>query len=107
MKLSKSFTCVLAGEIYPIEIEAGEECPPEHEDSAHAQGCVDDAEYEAGVALRPTAEEPEPALVPEDEPEGEPAPEQEPEDEPEGEPAPEQEPEAAPASSQTPKKSRG
>jgi hypothetical protein len=43
-KLTAAFRCVRAGEIYPEEIAAGEECPPEHEESARAQGCLAPAE---------------------------------------------------------------
>lgn len=40
MKLTKAFTCVPPGEIYPVVLEAGEDCPEEYEDSARAQGCL-------------------------------------------------------------------
>jgi hypothetical protein len=40
MKLTKAFRCVPPGEIYPVEIAAGEECPEDYEDSAREQGCL-------------------------------------------------------------------
>jgi hypothetical protein len=41
MKLTKPLFCAPPGEIYPRELAAGEECPPEFEESARAQGCLD------------------------------------------------------------------
>jgi len=42
-KLTKDFECVPAGEIYPVTIPAGEECPPEHEAAAMALDAIDAA----------------------------------------------------------------
>ncbi|NBN64150.1 hypothetical protein [Pannonibacter tanglangensis] len=39
--VTRPFEGVRAGEIYPVVIEAGEECPPELLDAAIALGCVD------------------------------------------------------------------
>lgn len=39
--VTKSFEGVRAGEVYPVVIEAGEECPSELLDAAIALGCVD------------------------------------------------------------------
>lgn len=41
MKLTKAFTCVPPGEIYPRVLASGEECPAEYEESARIQGCLD------------------------------------------------------------------
>jgi hypothetical protein len=60
MKLTKAFMCVLPGEIYPAELAAGEECPPEYEDSARAQGCL--PKGKPAPAAKP---EPEPKPAPE------------------------------------------
>lgn len=40
MKLAKDFECCPLGEIYPRMIPAGEECPPELEESARALGLL-------------------------------------------------------------------
>ncbi len=40
MKLLKAFFCAPAGEIYPREIAAGEECPRELEQAAAALGLL-------------------------------------------------------------------
>lgn len=42
--VTKPFEGVRAGEIYPVVIEAGEECPPELMAAAIALGCVDVAD---------------------------------------------------------------
>ena len=39
-KLLKSITGVREGEVYPVEIKAGEECPPELEEAARALGAL-------------------------------------------------------------------
>jgi hypothetical protein len=49
-KLTKDFECVPAGEIYPVTIPAGEECPPEHEAAALALDAIDAAAVEAAKA---------------------------------------------------------
>lgn len=59
MRLKTSFVCVPAGEIYPREIPAGEECPQELESAARALGLLDDGgektpEGEASVAAAPS-----------------------------------------------------
>jgi len=40
MKLAKDFECCPLGEIYPRIIAAGEDCPPELEESARALGLL-------------------------------------------------------------------
>lgn len=40
-KLTKAIFGVRAGEIYPVEIEAGTECPPELEAAAREQGALE------------------------------------------------------------------
>lgn len=40
MKLAKDFECCPKGEIYPRVVAAGEECPPELEESARALGLL-------------------------------------------------------------------
>jgi hypothetical protein len=66
MKLTKAFTCVLPGEIYPVELEAGQECPEEYEDSARAQGCLGKgAPQPKAEQTPPTAEKAPPAEKPE------------------------------------------
>jgi hypothetical protein len=42
MKLTKQFRCVPPGEIYPVDLAAGDDCPKEYEASARAQGCLND-----------------------------------------------------------------
>ncbi len=54
MKLTKAFMCVPPGEIYPVELASGDECPPEYEDSARAQGCLPKGKPE------PAAKDPDP-----------------------------------------------
>jgi hypothetical protein len=49
-KLTKDFECVPAGEIYPVTIPAGEECPPEHEAAAMALDAIEHAEAAAKKA---------------------------------------------------------
>ncbi|QOY96339.1 hypothetical protein IM543_11255 [Massilia sp. UMI-21] len=41
MKLTKPFLGVPDGEIYPVQYEAGDECPPELETAAIALGAAD------------------------------------------------------------------
>lgn len=43
-KLIKDFECVPAGEIYPVTIPAGEECPPELEAAALELGALESEE---------------------------------------------------------------
>jgi hypothetical protein len=50
MKLIKPLWCVPPGEIYPRELAAGEECPPEFEESARLQGCLKPASAETANA---------------------------------------------------------
>ena len=40
MKFSKAFTGVKAGDVYPTEFKAGDECPPELLDAAKELGAV-------------------------------------------------------------------
>lgn len=42
MKLAKDFECCPLGEIYPRILAAGEDCPPELEESARALGLLAD-----------------------------------------------------------------
>lgn len=42
MKLTKDFTGVPDGAIYPVRYSAGDECPPELEDAARACGAIED-----------------------------------------------------------------
>lgn len=39
-KFTKPFYGVTAGEIYPTQFEAGDECPPELEDAAKAENAL-------------------------------------------------------------------
>lgn len=41
MKLTKPFRGVPAGEIYPVQYEPGDECPPELQAAAKALGALD------------------------------------------------------------------
>lgn len=52
MQFSKPFLGVPDGEIYPVQYQPGEECPPELEAAATELGAFDDPEGEgaAGVA---------------------------------------------------------
>lgn len=43
MKLTKPIYGAANGEIYPREYAAGEDCPPELEGAARAQGALDEA----------------------------------------------------------------
>lgn len=43
MKLTKPFRGVPDGEIYPIQYDAGDECPPELLDAAKSLGAVEEA----------------------------------------------------------------
>jgi hypothetical protein len=43
MKLTKDFYCVPKGEIYPVVMKAGQECPPEYEAAARETGALDAA----------------------------------------------------------------
>ena len=40
MKLIKPFTCVPPGEIYPVELPKGAECPPDAEVAAREAGAL-------------------------------------------------------------------
>ncbi len=40
MKFTKPFAGVKAGEIYPTQFNAGDECPPELLEAAKAEGAV-------------------------------------------------------------------
>lgn len=42
-KLTKIIRGVVAGDIYPTEIEAGEECPVELEEAARESGALEEA----------------------------------------------------------------
>lgn len=46
MKLAKPLLGVPNGEIYPVQYEAGDECPPELEAAATALGAFDAPELE-------------------------------------------------------------
>lgn len=48
MKFSAPFLGVPAGEIYPVEYAAGDECPAEFEASAAALGVLEKEEEPAG-----------------------------------------------------------
>lgn len=51
MQFSKPFLGVPDGEIYPVQYQPGEECPPELDAAAAELGAFDDpAEGEAGAA---------------------------------------------------------
>lgn len=41
MKLTKDFYCVPPGEVYPVVMKAGEECPAEYEIAARESGALD------------------------------------------------------------------
>lgn len=41
-KLTKDIFGVVAGDIYPTTIEAGEECPPELEEAAREAGALEE-----------------------------------------------------------------
>lgn len=41
MKFIKAFKGVPEGEIYPVEYEAGDECPPELESAAESVGALE------------------------------------------------------------------
>lgn len=43
MKLAKDFECCPLGEIYPRILAAGEDCPPELEESARALGLLEES----------------------------------------------------------------
>ena len=55
MKLTKPFKCVPAGEIYPVDLEVGDECPPEHVASAAELGAVDEGEAKAFLDAKASA----------------------------------------------------
>lgn len=50
--LTKTITGVVAGEVYPREIAAGQECPAELEDAARTLGALADGEAPARKAAR-------------------------------------------------------
>lgn len=55
MQFEKPFYGVPDGEIYPIQYQAGDVCPPELEDSATALGAFDTAADEAAKAAAEAA----------------------------------------------------
>lgn len=57
MKLTKPFQGVPDGEIYPVQYQAGDECPPELEAAAVALGAADAPEggdAQAVTTAKPT-----------------------------------------------------
>jgi hypothetical protein len=55
MKFEKPFFGVPDGEIYPVQYQAGDECPPELEASATALGAFETAADEAAKAAAEAA----------------------------------------------------
>lgn len=51
MKLIKPFKGVPAGEIYPVEYEPGDECPPELEAGARELGALDEGPTRVGLNI--------------------------------------------------------
>lgn len=49
MKLIKSFTGVPKGKIYPVEFQAGDECPPELEVAAIKSGALEKVKPKAAT----------------------------------------------------------
>ena len=46
-KLTKAFRGVRDGEIYPVDFEPGEECPPELEAGARSLGALEDEQEQS------------------------------------------------------------